>query len=150
MLYWLMSFFLGAVAVLQGGLNRQITKDWGLATAIFLNSALLLLITFCFALVCHFYPQFFPDSFPPKFGSSSWRWWFVLPALCGFTLIAGIPFAIPKLGAAGVFLCIMLGQVTFSMIWDLKVEQIPLEPKRLIGISLAALGLIITYWKSPA
>lgn len=149
MIYWLMSFFLGALAVLQGGLNRQISREWGLSAAIFLNSFILLFIALAFALICYFLPQSFPEGFTAKWSLAQWRWWFIVPAFCGFALVAGIPALIPKLGAVGVFLCIVVGQMTFSLLWDLKIEHIPLEPKRMYGLGLALLGLFISYWENP-
>lgn len=149
MIYWLFSFFLGAIAVLQGGLNRQIASDIGLSTAIFLNSFILLIVACVFILVCQFFPQWVPEVFPPNWTMMHWRWWFAIPAFCGFLLIVGIPASIPKLGALGVFLCIVVGQMTFSLLWDLKVEHMPLDSRRLIGAALALLGLIVTYWKNP-
>lgn len=147
MIYWLLSFLLGAVAVLQGGLNRQIAREWGLSSAIFLNSIILLLIALSFVIACIFFPQMFPAAFVPRLNFSQWRWWYIIPAFCGFALVAGIPALIPKLGAAGVFLCIVVGQMIFSLIWDIKIENLPIDSRRLIGVGLAFIGLLISYWK---
>lgn len=162
MIYWILSFSLGAIAVLQGGLNRQIAREWGLSVAIFMNAFLLLILATLFILVCYFYPQYFNQVFSPKVNFSEpattghnswqtfltqWRWWFMIPAFCGFALVSGIPALIPKLGAAGVFLCIVVGQMVFSLLWDLKIEAMPPDPKKLLGVALAFLGLMISYWK---
>lgn len=149
MIYWIVAFCLGAIAVLQGGLNRQIAKDWGLSVAIFLNSSILLLIALAFGLICYFNSQNIPEVFQPKWNSTAWRTWYVIPAICGFSLVAGIPALIPKLGAVGVFLSIVVGQMAFSLLWDLKIEQLPLEPRRAVGVGLALIGLLISYWKNP-
>lgn len=149
MVYFAISFCLGTLAVLQGGLNRQIAKDLGLSLAILLNSSILLFVALIFLFVCHRYPQVFPEGFAPRWSHQAWRWWYAIPAFCGFSLLTGIPALIPKLGAGGVFLCMMVGQMTFSLFWDLKIEELPLDPRRLIGLGLAFSGLIVAYWKSP-
>ncbi len=146
MIYLLVSLSIGGLAVLQAGLNRQIASQMGLSTAVLINSVFLLLVTSLFWAICSFYPQLFPDSFRSQFSWEQLRWWQFIPALCGFALITGIPGLIPKLGAAGVFLCVVVGQLTFSFLWDLAIEQRPFETQRLIGILVAILGMAIANW----
>lgn len=147
MVYWILSFCIGAVTVLQGGLNRKITTDWGLAGAVFLNSFLLIFLALVFVWITYTYPHLFPESFAPKFQRTSFRWWFVIPSFCGLLIICMIPALIPKVGASSVFLCMIIGQLTFSLLWDLKVENIEIESKRYLGLVFAFIGLVISYWK---
>ncbi|MGB0452929.1 MAG: DMT family transporter [Bacteriovoracaceae bacterium] len=147
MIYLILSFFIGAVTVLQGGVNRKITSEWGLSGAIFLNSFTLVFVAAFFVWICSYAPQLFPESFPAKFQKSTFRMWYLIPSVCGFIIICGIPALIPKVGASSVFLCIVIGQLFFSVLWDLKYEGLELTPQKYIGISVALLGLLITYWK---
>ena len=127
MMYWLLSFLIGAVAVVQGGVNRKITTDWGLSGAIFLNSLLVLIVAVLFVAACKLTPQYFPESFAAKFDTSTFKWWYFLPSICGFIIICAIPAFIPKIGASSVFLCMVIGQLIFSLIWDYRFENIDIS-----------------------
>jgi bacterial/archaeal transporter family-2 protein len=140
-MYWLVSILLGAIAVLQAGLNRHLARDWGLSLALVLNCFVLLIAAIVLWGATAAFPQYFPTEFEPRWGNASWRWWLLIPGLCGIALVAGIPAAIPKLGATSVFMCLVVGQLAFSLIWDAKVEHIPIDARRLIGVALAAAGL---------
>jgi uncharacterized membrane protein YdcZ (DUF606 family) len=146
MIYLIISFTIGGLAVLQAGLNRQIANEAGLSAAVLINSGILLAVASLFWMVCAAYPQFFPENFASKFNLAQVRWWYFVPAVCGFALITGIPGLIPKLGATGVFLCVVVGQLTFSFLWDLSVEQIPFDIKRLAGIVIALIGMSLANW----
>lgn len=147
MIYWLLSFLTGAVIVAQGGLNRKITTTWGLSGAILLTSILVLIFSGVFYWLCVAYPNMFPKSFNPKLDMGSFKWWYIIPSLCGFIIICAIPALIPTIGASNVFLCIVIGQLFFSVLWDLKFEMITPSPQKLIGIGIALLGILISYWK---
>ncbi len=148
MIYWFASFLIGGVAVLQAGLNRQISKSAGLLGATLLNTVLMFFVLVLIWLATRYAPQFFSESFVPKWNPSELKWWVIIPGLCGIVLVAGIPTLLPKLGASGVFLGIVVGQMICSLLWDVFVEQMPFEPKRLVGASLAIVGLLIVNWKN--
>ena len=67
----------------------------------------------------------------------------ILPGIFGFCIIAGIPWAISKLGAAKVFVGIVVAQVTVSMLWDTLVDGKPLSWMRLAGALLAIVGVAL-------
>lgn len=141
------SFLLGVAAVIQGGLNKQMTSDWGLFGALLINSTVLLIIVILMAFATAIYPQYFPAYLAPKFNWSTWKWWYFIPAICGTMLITGIPLAITKWGALVVFLTIVVGQMVSSIVWDMSMEGIALDPKRLLGVALAIVGLAISSWR---
>lgn len=147
MVYWMISFLIGAVAVLQGGLNRKITLEWGLSSAVFLNSFILLIIALLFLWFCYAFPQLMPESFAPKVDKSTFKSWFLIPSVCGFLIIFFIPALIPKVGASSVFLFMVIGQLVFSLLWDIKVESLNIEPRRFLGLGIVIIGLLISYWK---
>ncbi len=147
MIYWIFSFFIGAITVAQGGLNRKVAEAWGLSGAIFINSFIILIVAGIFLSVCVVFPQIFPSEFHLKYQSVQFKWWHAIPALCGFMIVSGIPALIPKVGASSVFLCIIIGQLIFSILWDLKIENISITPQKYLGIFVAFLGFAITYWK---
>ncbi len=143
MAVWILTFLLGGAAVLQGGLNRHVMGAWGLSGAILFNTVVLFSIALIFAAVAHYYPQLVPEGSSLK--ANDFKWWFVIPGMCGFLLVAMIPLAIPKIGASGVFLSIVVGQLFFSLLWDIKVEQIAIEPQRVVGILLALVGVVLSF-----
>ena len=141
----LVSLVIGMLAVLQGGLNRQMAAKWGLATAILINCAILIFLAG--ALWFFFNRWFHPQWSLPRTQAFEWQWWYAVPALCGLSLILGIPWSIPQIGALRVFLCIVVGPMALSLIWDTYIEAIPLDPKRIVGAVFAIVGLVIASWR---
>lgn len=131
---------LGVAAVIQGGLNRQISGQWGLAGAALFNTLVLLIVTSSLLAVAKSRPDLLPEFFRLKGGFASFQWWYLLPGLCGMALVVGIPFAINRLGAFPVFLGILGGQLVMSLIWDAMVEHKPVTALRLAGAGLAILS----------
>lgn len=144
---YFLPFLFGAMAVLQGGLNRLIARHWGLAGTVFLNSLMLTTAGLALYLFARHNPQALPAIFRDKGSFSSFSWWFVIPGLCGFTLVTGLPFAIQKLGALKVFVGLIAAQLIVSMIWDAHVEQLPVTSTRMIGAALSFCGALLVAWK---
>ncbi len=133
---------LGVAAVVQGGLNRQLSNTWGLSsTALFNTLILLAAALFLFALA-RVRPDLLPDFFRIKGSLDAFRWWYLIPGLCGLALVVGIPFAIHRVGAFPVFLGILGGQLVMSLIWDALVEHRPVTAIRMAGAALA----IVSAW----
>ena len=145
---FILPFILGAVAVLQGALNRVVAQSWGLTPTIVLNNFVIITMGFLFYISVKFYPQFFPDNFRDKAGFTSFSWYYLLPGLCGLALVAGIPFAIGQIGAANVFIGIVCAQMITSLIWDQLKEGIALSWPRLLGAILTIVGVFVSRIKS--
>ncbi len=131
---------LGVVAVLQGGLNRQISGQWGLSGAALFNTLVLLIATVSLFMVAKARPDLLPEFFRPRGSFQAFQWWYLIPGLCGMALVVGIPFAIHRLGAFPVFLGILGGQLVMSLIWDAMMEHRPVTALRLAGAGLAILS----------
>lgn len=135
---------LGLAAVIQGGLNRQISGQWGLSNAAFFNTLVLLAATAGLLVYTVTRPESLPEFFRVKGGlGASWasfRWWYLIPGLCGMSLVVGIPYAIQRIGAFPVFLGILGGQLVASLLWDAAVEHRPVTLVRLAGAGLALLA----------
>lgn len=136
----LLPALLGVAAVLQGGLNRQVAGHWGLAAAALFNTIVLLSATLALLTLCRFRPELLPPFFSLKGAWTEIRWWWIFPGLCGFALVAGIPWTISRIGAFPVFLGLLGGQLVMSLAWDAFVEHHPVTLIRIVGAGLALLG----------
>lgn len=133
---FLLPIALGFAVVLQGGLNRQIARDWGMGGAAVFNACVLFVFAWTICMIV--------ADLKPKFAVQAFRWWFILPGILGFCLVAGIPIAIAKLGAVRVFIGLIAAQLIGSMLWDIFMESIPVSWPRVAGIALAFLGVVIS------
>lgn len=148
--YLLIPLTIGAVMVLQGVLNRQMGSVMGLGSAVLLNAVVVLV----FGVALYLLAQQAPDALPAFFRGSlrldQVALWMVLPGLFGFMIIAGIPLAISKLGAARVFVAVVVAQMFASMVWDTAVEGRPLSWTRVLGVALAIVSvLLVSYEAGP-
>ena len=132
--------FLGIAAVIQGGLNRQIADQWGLVSAVLFNTLIMLVFTASLLAVAKWRPEWLPEFFRMKGGFDSFRWWYLIPSLCGLALVVGIPFVIQRVGAFPVFLGILGGQMVMSLAWDALIEHRPLTSLRPAGAGMAVLS----------
>ena len=132
--------FLGIAAVIQGGLNRQIADQWGLASVALFNTLVMLVFTALLLILAKWRPELLPEFFRMKGAFSTFRWWYLIPGLCGLALVVGIPFVIQRVGAFPVFLGILGGQMVMSLAWDALVEHRPLTSLRLAGAGMAVLS----------
>lgn len=135
--------FLGLAAVLQGGLNRQIAGQWGLAATALLNILVLLVAVGALLALVRLRPAALPDLFALKGGLAQFRWWWIFPGLFGFALVTGIPYAISRLGAFPVFLGILVGQMVTSLAWDALLEGRPLTATKVCGAALAVVAAVL-------
>ena len=140
---YILPFILGAMAVLQGGLNRQISRDWGLGGTVFLNSLMLVVGGLILFLVTRLSPDMLPEIFRDKGSFKSFSWWFVLPGLFGLSLVTGIPVSIQKIGALKVIVALVGAQLVTSMIWDATIEGIAVSPMRVIGALMSFGGALL-------
>lgn len=144
----MLAIILGGIAVLQGGLNRQIAMKWGLIHAIVLNCAVIFLLSIILYFIVKIFPQLFPVSMRARalIGPyPGWIWW---PGFFGLCLVAGIPMAIAKGGALQVFVGIVFGQMVVGLIWDLFQEGIPVSVLRITGAVFVGIGLVLVSLKS--
>ena len=137
----------GAMTVLQGGLNKHLGGSMGLAAAVFLTCA----ITTVLGAILYGWVRLSPESAPEFFqGGFDWQafqWWMLIPGLCGFGVVLGIPWAIPQLGAAKVFVGIVAAQLVGGLIWDALVEGQSPTSVRLVGIVITLVGVVVASWE---
>lgn len=142
-LYFLIPLIVGSVTVLQGTLNRQMSESMGLGMALIVNSIIALIICLILYALVRWQPDWFPAMFNGQLSMDKLAWWMIFPGIFGFCIIAGIPWAISKLGAAKVFVAIVTAQMTVSMLWDTFADDKPFSWVRLVGVSMAVVGALI-------
>ncbi len=143
LLFWIIPLSVGAMTVLQGTLNRQMSEPMGLGAALLVNSVIVTVAAAALYGAARLQPSLVPAIFHDSFEPRQLRAWMILPGLFGFGIIAGIPWGITRLGAAKVFVGIVVAQLVVSMIWDTFIDGRPITWMRVVGASMAILGVII-------
>lgn len=134
------SFGLGTVAVLQAALNRRIAASFGLAPAIALNAVVVLFAAGCFLFAAN---RGWINAMGPETSLREIQWTWLIPGFFGFAIIAGLPWAIARIGALNVFVTVVAAQMTVSTAWDAVVEGVELSWTRIVGGLLAVAGAIL-------
>ena len=134
---WLASslaLVVGVATVLQGHFNSKLASGQNLGTALFINNLLVMLIASVFLI-------WSPLKIPTQ-----WQWSWLIPGLCGFTIVAGIAASIPVLGPAKLFVLIVSSQLVSGLVLEwvksgqLGLLQILGAALCLGGVMLASLG----------
>jgi len=136
------AIFLGVIAVIQVTINRQIAMRWGLAPAVLLNTAVATLVAAAFlGLIV----AFKGGSFLLQSGAraSELRFYWFLPGVFGFLLVAGLPWAAHHVGTLRVFVGVVAAQMITSLAWDHFAESIPVTATRITGALLAIASVVL-------
>jgi uncharacterized membrane protein YdcZ (DUF606 family) len=133
----------GALAVAQAGLNRQVAARHGLVVATCLNAAVFVACGAVLLGVARWRPAWLPRGFGLQAATAPPALWYVVPGLCGFALVMTMPWAVGKLGAQRAFITLVVGQVVASIAWDLAVEGLAPRPLRLVGVAIALAGVAV-------
>jgi transporter family-2 protein len=140
-LVWTVPVIVGLAVVLQGGFNRQVSQQWGLATTVFVNGIVFLLVSLILWGAMKLRPGVLPREFlPPEAGGPVAVWRVILPGVFGVVIVTGLPWAIARMGALGAILVLLVTQLVVSMLWDAAVEGVPIQPMRVVGAVLALAG----------
>ncbi|MDD4972793.1 MAG: DMT family transporter [Bacteriovorax sp.] len=137
----LLPLFIGCFGILQGAINRQIATTIGVAQATLITNIGSVIICIGFYFFVKYFSDLFPDFFQMKAPITTYKWWYIFPPILGFLIIAGIPFAIAKLGAVKVTVGLIAAQMVTSIVWDMMVEDISLNIMKVIGIFFAFLSV---------
>ena len=143
----LVSLGLGAIAVLQAAINRKVAAVWGLAPAVLLNTVVLLVVAGAFLGTALRGLGPFARFVAEDARLGQLRWWWVLPGLLGFALVAGLPWAVARVGALQVFVGVVAAQMVTSLFWDALVEGIPATGARALGAALAIVSVVLVAWR---
>ncbi len=135
---------LGVLVVFQSVMNRAIGETRGLSFAVALNAAVLLAVALAALGVLAMWGNSTPAYLRPQF-NGAWRWWYVLPGIFGFTLVAGMPLAMRSLGAFPSIVALILGQLLCSLIWDAISQGQGISMARIGGLILTAAGAYLAF-----
>ncbi len=127
---------LGFFAVMQAALNRKFAQSTDLPFAVLVNAGFLVVAGILFFLISRIAPDVLPVMFRKRDASYPIFWWVFLPGLFGFSLVAGLPWAISRLGATQVFIALISAQLVTSIIWDYLMEGIQISFSRLTAVLL--------------
>ncbi len=134
---------LGMIGILQGGLNRQIANSIGVAQATLISNFVTVLICISFYLIVKTWPAFFPEFFKVKAPLTTYQWWYIFPAIFGFMIVAGLPYAISEIGAIKVTILLIVAQMMTSVLWDIFVEKIPMTTMKTLGMIAAMVSVAL-------
>lgn len=137
----LLPIILGCVGILQGAFNGQISNTIGVAQATLITNIGTVIICIAFYYWVRSYAHLFPDFFQIKAPITTYKWWYIIPPIFGFIIVAGMPLAIAKLGAVKVTVGLIAAQMITSVLWDLLVAGISLNVMKMAGIVFAFLSV---------
>lgn len=133
----------GTIVIFQGVTNKAIGNNIGLGKAVLINAFITLILATALQYFISNYPGSFPKIFVSKTpGSLDFKWWYIIPGICGLLIILGFPFAIYHLGAAKATILIIAAQVIVSTLWDIYVGKVPITTYKAIAAALA-LGSVL-------
>ncbi len=145
-MYWYLSLpiIVGAITVIQGGMNREVAESWGLPGMMVLNSVMYLLASLAFFAIAKF--QLVPLSpvLRDKDSFVDFSWWYLIPGAFGFIIVLGIPMAIAKFDTLKVFICLVAAQMIASLLWDKYIDGIELSFTRVLAATITLVGASIS------
>ncbi|MFW7379866.1 MAG: DMT family transporter [Oligoflexus sp.] len=146
-MYWLwaLPLFLGLAAVAQGGLNKRIITYWSLTPTVILNNFTLLMTSVFIYGLAKSFPHYLPATLRIK-EPELFAWWYFIPGVLGYSLVAGIPFLIGKIGAGQVFIGLISAQLVGSLLWDHFLESKSLGWREIAGSLIVMSGALLALW----
>lgn len=143
---FLIPIAVGISGILQGGFNRNMSEPLGLAHSLLIGNILVLIYSLVFYFGVVKYPEFFPEFFKVRAPLSTFKWWYIIPSICGFVIISGIPIGISKIGAVKVTVLIVVAQMMTSIIWDLMVDKVPMNTMKSLGLLFSIIAVACTLY----
>ena len=142
---WIYSvpLLLGIAAVVQGGLNSRIVDRLGISLMTVLNSATLVATSFIIYGLFKLTSEPVPEDLALPDGPPSILWWYLVPGVLGYMLVAGIPWTIGHMGATKTFLILIAMQLVASVAWDHFFEDTPVNAIRILGVIVAFSGAFL-------
>lgn len=143
---FLIPLAVGMAGILQGGLNGKLSKEIGLMQGLLIGNTLVLIISFALIFLVAKFPDAFPEYFRLKAPLLSFKWWYLIPGLCGFIIITGLAIGMVKLGAVKTTVLIVVAQMVTSIVWDISVEKLPLNTMKGLGFFFSIVAVACTLY----
>lgn len=140
---FLIPIALGAGVLLQSTINRQMAEPYGLATAVLINAVIFFVFSLFFFYFAKYSTDLVPEFFRPKLQNFSFQWFYVLPGVCGFALVFGLPWSMRNLGAAPSFILLVAAQIVGSVLLDIFYFHNLVNQYKIIGAILTLCGAVI-------
>lgn len=143
-LFYLLPLFLGLTVVTQGTLNRRVSADWGLASTVFLNATVFFVVSLLLIIALQVSPQLFPDYLKiQSFDLAKFKLWFLIPGLCGFFLVLGVPWSLQVNGPSKTFILLIVAQIVLSLIVEKFFFAGNPSVMKIFGAVIAMVGAVI-------
>jgi uncharacterized membrane protein YdcZ (DUF606 family) len=143
-LFYLLPLFLGLTVVTQGTLNRRVSADWGLASTVFLNATVFFGVSLLLIIAVQVSPKFFPEYLKVQsFDLSKFKSWFLIPGLCGFFLVLGVPWSLQVNGPSKTFILLIVAQIILSLVVEKFFFAGNPSSMKILGALIAAIGAVI-------
>jgi transporter family-2 protein len=134
---------LGAFGILQGTINRQVAGHIGVAQATLISNMGTFVICLGFYSLVKYMPHLVPDFFQVRTPITTYKWWFIFPAIFGFLIVTGMPFAFAKLGAVKVTVCLIAAQMLTSALWDIYIDNLEFNMLKIFGIVFSVISVVL-------
>jgi transporter family-2 protein len=145
---YLISAGVGLAIVLQAGANRVLARSWSLSAVLAVGGVVLTLASVALWGLARVSPAAVPDIFRVREGGPPVAWWFWIPGLLGFSIVAGIPYAISRIGALPSMALVIAAQLGGSLLWDMWMEGQAITWLRLAGAVVTMAGALITMMRA--
>ena len=136
--YALLAAIAGAAGTIQSAANAGLAARIGLAPALLVNTALVLLGTLAFYAARGDHGGFFPAGTP---------WALYVGGACGFFVILSLAFVFPRIGAAVAIALVVLGQGAAALAIDhygwMGMPLQPITAARVAGLLLVGGGIAL-------
>ena len=138
---FILPVFLGLTVVSQGVLNRRVGAEWGLSSAVLLNAAVFFMLSTALIIAAKYYPEFFPEQFRlQSIDLDKIKPWFLVPGICGFMLVMGVPWSLQMNGPSKTFIFLIVSQVVFSLVFEKLFFSAEVGWMKVLGAILAVAG----------
>jgi len=141
--YLLIPFALGVSVVIQATLNRTMGLQYGLAAAVTLNAVVFFVLSLGFYAIAKYTPTIVPEFWRIRPSSEAFSWTYLIPGLCGFFLVIGLPWAIQNLGPSTSFLLLIASQIMMSLGLEFFQQGWTLSGPKLVGALLVIIGAVL-------
>lgn len=141
---YLLAFCAGIFAILQVGMNKNISQQWGFIATVLIGACVYLLSNLLFLVITHYRPHWFPAEYLAQGSWSNFKIYWLLPGFLGFCLVLGLTISLSQIGAVPTFLISIAAQVIGSALWDYFMDGRPLTTIKIAGALLTVAGVVLS------